>query len=120
MIYATLLPSEATAPISLASLAIIAASVETLPGLDAAARVWRGSADRTHIALWLGISIALAVSVAASLLERGAWPSSAPRDAWLAAAWITSSGSLLVQRSRWRAALMLAAALSIGVCALSL
>jgi hypothetical protein len=120
IIYATLVPGEAEAPISLATLVIIAASVETLPGLDAAARVRQESVDRTHIALWLGISIALTASVAASLLERGAWLGNAQRDAWLMAAWITSSGSLLVQRRRWRAALMFAAALSIGLCALSL
>ncbi len=120
LIYATLVPGEAVAPVYIAALAIIAASVETLPGLEAAARSWRGSVDRTRNALWLGISIALAASAAESLLERGAWLGSAPRDAWLVAAWITSSGSLLVEHSHWRAALMFAAALSIGVCALSL
>ena len=36
------------------------------------------------------------------------------------AAWITSSGSLLVEHSRWRAALMFAAALCVGLGALSL
>lgn len=119
LIYAALVSKEA-APVSLATLAIIVAGVETLPGLDAAGRSWRGSVDRTRIALWLGISIALAASAAASLLERGAWLGSAPRDAWLMSAWITSSGSLLVEHSRWRAALMFAAALGIGLCALSL
>ena len=121
LIYATLAPSVIAAPpVSLAAVAIIVASAETLPGLDAAVRAWRGSLDPTRIALWLGISIALAASAAASLLDRGAWLSSAPGNAWLTAAWITSSGSLLVQRSRWRAALMSAAALGIGLCALSL
>ncbi|HKZ87200.1 MAG TPA: hypothetical protein VJ793_26535 [Anaerolineae bacterium] len=120
LIHATLAPGEAAAPISIAALAIIVASVETLPGLDAAARSWRASVDGTRIVLWLGISIALAASAAASLLERGAWLGSAPRDAWLMAAWITSSGSLLVEHSRWRAALMFAAALCVGLGALSL
>ncbi|HET7087669.1 MAG TPA: hypothetical protein VFL17_03370 [Anaerolineae bacterium] len=120
LIYAARLPGEAAVPISIAVLANFAAGVETLPGLDAAARSWRGSVDRTRIALWLGISIALAASAAESLLERGAWLGSAPRDAWLMAAWITSSGSLLVEHSRWRAALMFAAALCIGLSALSL
>jgi hypothetical protein len=120
LIYATFAPGEAAAPISIVALVIIAASIKTLPGFDAAARSWQGSVDRTRIALWLGISIALAASAVASLLGRGAWLGSAPREAWLMAAWITSSGSLLVEHSRWRAALIFAAALSIGACALSL
>ena len=121
LIYATLAPRPiAPPPVSLATVVIIVASAGTLPGLDAAARAWRGSLDPTRIVLWLGISIALAASAAASLLDRGAWLGSAPGNAWLVAAWITSSGSLLVTRRRGRAALMFAAALGIGLCGLSL
>ena len=121
LIYATLAPRPiAPPPVSLATVVIIVASAGTLPGLDAAARAWRGSLDPTRIVLWLGISIALAASAAASLLDRGAWLGSAPGNAWLVAAWITSRGSLLVTRRRGRAALMFAAALGIGLCGLSL
>ncbi len=108
-------------PLAISQLVLILVSSVSLPALDAAARDWSEPArrSRVRVGVWIGLSLAVAVSATENLAQRGAWHGSTPDAIWLTAAWIASSGSLLAKRSRLRAVLVVAAALAVAFAALS-
>jgi len=122
LMYVTLAgKSDAAAPLTFVdSIAVLTSSL-TLPAIDVSAREWRKAPDHFEavVALWIGISIALAVGVLTNLIQRGTWLGSTPEAAWSMAAWAASSGSLLARRGRPRAALIFTAALAVALGALS-
>jgi len=113
---------DQTAPPSTVGLIIVLTSSCSLPALEASVREWQRTHSRFGVAfaVWVGSSAAAVVSATLSLVQRGAWFGSTPGDAGLIAAWVASSGSLLVRPGRLRAVLLVTAALSVALNALSL
>lgn len=96
------------------------ACILTLPTLDGAVREWRGDSvgDRA-IGFWLSVTAAVAAASIAVLIERGALFESGPRAAGLLAAWMASSGRLLMKHNRPGAAAGIVAALGMALDALA-
>ena len=93
-------------------------------GVRDAINEWRGSPRVANAVTILAVAVTMlsAGAVLVSLLARGAWLDASPGSAWLAIAWLTSSGSLLMKPGRPRAALALVAAVTVvaALCQLSL
>ena len=123
LVYATLeYGGGPSVPRDIVFFTALAASAASLPAIEAATREWRGGIDVPRIAplLWIGLSFSIGVTAITAWLDGGALFASSPGAAWLLAAWITSSGSLLMKRGRPRATCIAVAAVSIVFGALSL
>lgn len=107
-------------PVSVPWLVALLTGSLTLPAIDGALRELRRLPVRTHVssALWIGISLALAVQVALNVSRRGLWIEATPGGVWLLSAWIAASAGRLTRPGRPRAALVSTAALALAISAL--
>ena len=116
-----LLAGARDTPVSAPWLVALLTGSLALPAIDGALRELRRLPVRTDVssALWIGISVALAIQVGLDMSRRGIWIEAMPGAVWLLSAWIAASASRLARPGRPRAALVTAAALALAISALS-